>query len=142
MDINTYVNLYNVNEESINKVLDGMIETWVQINLPKFEVGFYMKLKEVLKRLGMGSAFEAGADFSGINGEGGLYIDDVIHKTYLKIDEIGSEAAGVTIVDMRKNAVIPQAVMDVNRPFILLIKSNELPKNNDLLFMAKIEEII
>ena len=142
VDINTYVNLYNINDESIKKVLDGMIETGVQINLPKFEVGFYMKLKEVLKRLGMELAFTGGADFSGINGVGGLYIDNVIHKTYLKIDEIGSEAAGVTIVDMRKNAVIPQAVMDVNRPFILLIKSNELPKNNDLLFMAKIEEII
>ena len=141
VDVNTYVNLYNVNDGAINKILEGMFETVIQINLPKFEVEFYMKLKEVLQRLGMESAFGAGADFSGINGAGGLYIDDVIHKTYLKVDEIGSEAAGVTIVDMRKSLPIPKAVMDVNRPFILVIKSKELPKNNDLLFMAKIEEI-
>ena len=116
-----------------------MVSTYVKLSLPKFEVEFYGKLKEILKRLGMVTPFGSGADFSGINGSGGLYIDDVIHKTYLKVDEIGSEAAGVTIVSIRKG--IPSKVMEVNRPFILVIKSNELPKNNDILFMAKIEEI-
>jgi len=141
VDINNYINYYNVNDEFINKIKDGMVSTYVKLSLPKFEVEFYGKLKEILKRLGMVTPFGSGADFSGINGSGGLYIDDVIHKTYLKVDEIGSEAAGVTIVDMRKG--IPSKVigMEVNRPFILVIKSNELPKNNDILFMAKIEEI-
>ena len=141
VDINNYINYYNVNDEFINKIKDGMVSTYVKLSLPKFEVEFYGKLKEILKRLGMVTPFGSGANFSGINGSGGLYIDDVIHKTYLKVDEIGSEAAGVTIVDMRKG--IPSKVigMEVNRPFILVIKSNELPKNNDILFMAKIEEI-
>lgn len=141
VDINNYINYYNINDEFINKIKDGMVSTYVKLSLPKFEVEFYGKLKEILKRLGMVTPFGSGADFSGINGSGGLYIDDVIHKTYLKVDEIGSEAAGVTIVDMRKG--IPSKVigMEVNRPFILVIKSNELPKNNDILFMAKIEEI-
>ena len=141
VDINNYINYYNVNDEFINKIKDEMVSTYVKLSLPKFEVEFYGKLKEILKRLGMVTPFGSGADFSGINGSGGLYIDDVIHKTYLKVDEIGSEAAGVTIVDMRKG--IPSKVigMEVNRPFILVIKSNELPKNNDILFMAKIEEI-
>ena len=141
VDINNYINYYNINDDFINKIKDGMVSTYVKLSLPKFEVEFYGKLKEILKRLGMVTPFGSGADFSGINGSGGLYIDDVIHKTYLKVDEIGSEAAGVTIVDMRKG--IPSKVigMEVNRPFIFLIKSNELPKNNDILFMAKIEEI-
>ena len=141
VDINNYINYYNINDEFINKIKDEMVSTYVKLSLPKFEVEFYGKLKEILKRLGMVTPFGSGADFSGINGNGGLYIDDVIHKTYLKVDEIGSEAAGVTIVDMRKG--IPSKVigMEVNRPFILVIKSNELPKNNDILFMAKIEEI-
>ena len=141
IDINNYVNLLNVNDELVNKVLQGMVTTGVQINLPKFEVEFYSKLKEVLTRLGMVKPFAVDADFSGINGEGGIYIDDVIHKTYLKVDEIGSEAAGVTIVDMRKNSIIPKVTMDVNRPFIMIIKSKELPLNNEFLFMAKIEQI-
>ena len=141
VDINNYINYYNINDDFINKIKDGMVSTYVKLSLPKFEVEFYGKLKEILKRLGMVTPFGSGADFSGINGSGGLYIDDVIHKTYLKVDEIGSEAAGVTIVDIRKG--IPSKVigMEVNRPFILVIKSNELPKNNDILFMAKIEEI-
>ncbi len=140
VDLNDYVNLNNVNDEYINKVLDGMVETSVQLILPKFEVEFYSKFKEVLQRLGMLKAFDD-ADFSGINGAGGLYIDNVIHKTYLKVDEIGCEAAGVTVVDMRKGLPLVDAIMDVNRPFILIIKSSELPKNNNFLFMAKIEDI-
>ena len=60
-----------------------------------------MKLKEVLMKLGMVKAFEGEAYFRGKNGEGGISINDVIHKAYLKIDEIGSEVAGVTIVDIR-----------------------------------------
>ena len=140
VDLNDYVNLNKVNDEFINKVLDGMVETNVQLILPKFEVEFYSKFKDVLQRLGMLKAFD-NADFSGINGFGGLYIDNVIHKTYLKLDEIGSEAAGVTVVDILRSLPVVDAIMDVNRPFILIIKSSELPKNNNFLFMAKIEDI-
>ena len=140
-DLNTYINQYNINDEYIHKILDGMVETPIRLDLPKFEVEFYSKLKDVLKRLGMVIPFGGDADFSGINGSGGLYIDDVIHKTYLKVDEIGSEAAGVTIVDMRKGILMPKVEIEINRPFILVIKSKDLPKNNDFLFVAKIEEI-
>jgi len=141
IDINNYINQYNVNDEFIKKVVDGMVPTYVKLSLPKFEVGFYSKLKEVLQRLEMVTPFTGAADFSGINGSGGLYIDDVIHKTYLKVDEIGSEAAGVTVVDMRKGIPSKFIDMEVNRPFIVILRSSELPKNNDFLFMAKIEEI-
>ena len=107
-DLNTYINQYNINDEYINKILDGMVETPIKLDMPKYEVEFYSKLKDVLKRLGMVIPFESDADFSGINESGGLYIDNVIHKTYLKVDEIGSEAAGVTVVDMRKGFLIPK----------------------------------
>ena len=118
-----------------------MVETPIRLDLPKFEVEFYSKLKDVLKRLGMVIPFEGDADFSGINGSGGLYIDDVIHKTYLKVNEIGSEAAGVTVVDMRNGILIPKVEIEINRPFILVIKSKVLPNNNNFLFMSIIEEI-
>ena len=141
VDINNFINQNNVNDDFIKKVIDGMKSRNVKLSLPKFEVGFYSKLKNVLQRLKMETPFTGAADFSGINGSGGLYIDDVIHKTYLKVDEIGSEAAGVTIVDMRKSLPINVVGMEVNRPFIVIIRSSELPKDNDFLFMAKIEEI-
>ena len=141
IDINNYINNKNVNDDLVKKIDNGMKSTYVKLSLPKFEVGFYSKLKDVLRRLKMEIPFTGAADFSGINGSGGLYIDDVIHKTYLKVDEIGSEAAGVTIVDMRKGLPPNAVAMEVNRPFIVILRSTELPKNNDFLFMAKIEEI-
>ena len=140
-DIDKVVNSLKINDDYVNLILDNMKPTMVQLNFPKFEVEFKSKLKDVLKRLGMNKAFDPDADFSGINGFGGLYIDDVIHKTYLKVDEFGSEAAAVTVVDMRKSAPIPKATMDVNRPFVLILKSKLLPKNNDFLFIGKIESI-
>ena len=141
VDINNFINQNNVNDDFIKKVIEGMKSRNVKLSLPKFEVGFYSKLKNILQRLKMETPFTGAADFSGINGSGGLYIDDVIHKTYLKVDEIGSEAAGVTIVDMRKSLPINVVGMEVNRPFIVILRSSELPKDNDFLFMAKIEEI-
>ena len=142
IDINDYINKKNVNDELVKKVVNGMKTTYVKLSLPKFEVGFYSKLKDVLRRLNMVTPFTGVADFSGINGSGGLYIDDVIHKTYLKVDEIGSEAAGVTVVDMRKGVPSSKVVgMEVNRPFIVILRSSELPINNEFLFVAKIEEI-
>ena len=137
IDINKYVNENKLNDDFINKILEGMDETSVKVSMPKFEVEFSMKLKEVLINLGMTKAF-GDADFSGINGEGGLSINNVIHKTYLKVDEIGSEAAAVTIVEVRS---IAEEEIEINRPFILVIKSKELPKGNNFLFISKIEEI-
>ena len=137
VDLNAYINENNLNDDFINKILEGMEETTVKVSVPKFEVEFYISLKEALINLGMVKAF-GDADFSGINGVGGLSINDVIHKTYLKVDEIGSEAAAVTIVDIRS---IPQEEIEINRPFILIIKSKELPKGNNFLFISKIEEI-
>ena len=140
-DIDNFVNTLKINDDYINRIMEGMTETVVKLNFPKFEIEFKSKLKDVLIRLGMEKAFESDADFSGINGEGGLFVNDVIHKTYLKVDEFGSEAAAITIVDMRNSAPIPKVTMDVNRPFILILKSKLLPKNNDFLFMGKIEDI-
>ena len=142
IDINNYINNKNVNDDLVKKIDNGMKSTYVKLSLPKFEVGFYSKLKDVLRRLKMEIPFTGAADFSGINGSGGLYIDDVIHKTYLRVDEIGSEAAGVTVVDMRKGIPSSKVVgMEVNRPFIVILRSSELPINNEFLFVAKIEEI-
>ena len=91
----------------------------------------------------MQQAFGGGADFSGIKCSGGICINDVIHKTYLKIDEYGSEAAAITVVEMKFTSVRPTVTvtMDVNRPFIFLLRSTQLPKNNDLLFLAKVANL-
>ena len=139
-DLNTY--LQSLDDNVLNTILAGLTQKGVKLNLPKFEIEFKNKYKDILMRLGMVQAFGTGADFSGIKCSGGIYVNDVIHKTYLKVDEFGSEAAAVTIVEIRKGGgPIAEVTMNVNRPFIFILRSTKLPKNNDLLFLAKVVNI-
>ena len=140
-DIDSFVNTLKINDNYLNRIIKGMKKTMVKLNLPKFEVKFTSNLVNVLKRLGMKKAFTPMAEFSGIAGG---HIDKVIHKTYLKVDENGSEAAAVTAVIMTNGTLplTPKAnTMNVNRPFIFILRNKLLPKNNDLLFIGKIKDI-
>ena len=60
------------------------------------------------------------ADFSGINPVIPLYIDEVKHKTYVDVNEKGTEAAAVTSVTMGTTSMPPQFV--ANRPFLFIIR--------------------
>ena len=69
-------------------------------------------------------------------------ISRVIHKTFIKVEEQGTEAAAVTAVVMRKLAVIPKdppKIVNVNHPFLFIIRSKDLTFGNDVLFFTKIE---
>ena len=86
------------------------------------------------------------ADFTGMREKGELYINRVIHKTYLKVFEDGCEAAAVTAIEinrvtstMPKEEIIYQ--MKVDRPFLFLLKNNKLLTGYDLVFMSKIEKL-
>ena len=139
-NINDFIS--NLDDEKIKKYLDQMRKLKVKLFLPKFELEFGSSLNKVLKQLGMVEAFSPSADFTGMNRDGGIYIEKVIHKTYLKVDENGAEAAAVTAVKMKTWTSLPELKMNVNKPFLMLIKSKELQENNDFLFMAKIEDIL
>jgi len=140
-DLNTY--LKSLDDEVLNTMLAGLSSKRVRLSLPKFQIEFKNKYKGILMRLGMIKAFKTDADFRNLRCYGGIFVNDVIHKTFLKVDEDGTEAAAVTIVEMLDTALPPTnlVIMNVNRPFIFLIRSTKLPKNNDLLFMAKVVDI-
>ena len=93
----------------------------------------------------METAFTDEADFTGLRKEGNLKIDDVLHKTYLKVNEAGTEAAAVTAVVTKVTSARPieEKVyqMKVDRPFLFFLRNTKLPVDNDLLFMSKIEII-
>ena len=147
IDINNYINTLSTSNEEYKKIVNGLKMAKVHIQLPKFEVNFSDKLNEVLKDLGMYNAFKSGyADFRGLREEGELYISNVIHKTYLKVNELGTEAAAVTIISVDEESVEDDEEkiiydMKVNRPFLFLLKNDRLPAGYDLVFMAKIEFI-
>lgn len=110
--------------------------------LPKFKIEYDKELKEVLIDLGMRIAFSGGADFSKMTENVSLFIDRVIHKTFVEVDEKGTEAAAVTAVLMKKMAapdaqIPPTFYMEVNKPFFFTICDNE---TGEILFMGVIKE--
>ncbi|HTY09224.1 MAG TPA: serpin family protein, partial [Candidatus Edwardsbacteria bacterium] len=91
--------------------------------LPRFTIEYQDELSRPLAKLGMARAFGDRADFSGIS-RAGLAISEVRHKTFLTVDEEGTEAAAVTSVGLRTTAVViepPPFAMTVDHPFVLAI---------------------
>ena len=114
----------------------------VDLSLPKFKLEYEIKLNDVLKSLGMAVAFDPyQADFSRMyTGPDDLYISKVKHKTFVEVDEEGTEAAAVTSVEVTVTSAGPKGiVMKVDHPFVLVIREN---KSQTLLFMGKIVEPI
>ena len=144
-DINKFIDSLSISNEEYTKIIKGLKTAKVNIQLPKFELDFNENLNEILKDLGMYDAFSAfDADFTGLRKLSGLFINRVIHKSYLKVFEDGCEAAAVTVVEVDEEA-LPEIEkirdMKVNRPFLFLLKNSKLPDDHNLIFMSKIEKL-
>lgn len=98
--------------------------------LPKFTMAYEKSLNQPLTELGMGNAFDAGkADFSGLAEDGtagNIYISEVKHKTFIEVDEVGTEAAAVTSVEVGVTSM-PAYDFELNfdRPFFYAIQDSE-----------------
>ena len=103
----------------------GMVMT----TLPKFSYEYELTMNDVLKELGMPSAFSGDtADFSKMahSSRGNIYIGDVLHKTFISVDELGTKAGAVTKVQMNdESAPMSEWVVTLNRPFVYMIIDNE-----------------
>jgi len=120
----------------------GLAETDLQLALPKFRFRYDKQLNDMLMDMGMAIAFdEILADFSNMVTDmsllpGNLYIDFVQHKTFIQVDEIGTEAAAVTVVGMGVTSIGPN-VMFVNRPFVVAIRERQ---SGAILFLGKVTD--
>ena len=145
LDINSWINKVSNSKNNLYSIINQLSYKRVNLELPKFKLEYEVNLNQYLQNLGMFTAFTNSADFTGLRKEGELKIDSVIHKTYLKVDEEGTEAVAVTVITGVHTTSFrpPEKIyeMKVNRPFLFLIKSSQLPENYDLLFMAKIEQL-
>lgn len=124
---------YSVIEEIVNNLsLVSLILT-----MPKFEYQSEFSLIGSLSQMGMSDAFDPErADFSGIDGGyGGLFIADIRHKTFISVDEEGTEAAAATGVVMGTVSVITPKEIVINRPFIYLIRDVE---TGAILFIGRV----
>jgi serpin B len=107
------------------------------IALPRFKLEYEVTLNQALQTLGMAAAFDARrADFAGM-GAGALKIDEVKHKTFVEVNEEGTEAAAVTAVTMMRASFVPKRTfrMVVDRPFFCAIRDNQI---GTILFMGAI----
>ena len=136
-DINNYIK--DLTKEKYEEIIKGLTNIKVALSLPKFEIKYEDELKDVLISMGMKEAFGA-ADFSVMKKEKDIFISRVIHKTYIKVDEEGTVAAAVTAVVM-KRMVVRVNNMNINHPFLFIIRSDDLPSGHDILFFTKIEAL-
>jgi serpin B len=108
----------------------------VNLALPKFQFESSFQLNQALSDMGMPDAFSDGADFSGMTGNMELFIGSVLHKSFVAVDEEGTEAAAVTAVIVVASAAPPTTVnFTADRPFIFLIQDIE---TGSVLFIGRV----
>ena len=132
-------------QDIVDKLDKDNWETWMQsfaetkdviIKLPKFKYEYEITLNDVLSEMGMGVAFTDAADFTGINKNGQLKIDFVKHKTFIDVNEEGTEAAAVTVVGIEFTSAPQNVVFNANRPFLYAITEKS---TGAVLFMGTVK---
>lgn len=132
--------LESLDGAALEEIIASMQERSVDITMPKFSFRSSPLLEQPLSELGMEIAFDPGADFSGITGNRGIYIDDVIHQAFIGVDEAGTEAAAATAVVLASAGVgifhEPAAIV-LDRPFFFFISDGP---TGALLFAGRVND--
>ena len=131
----------NLDSEQWNNAMESMSGRKVNLSFPRFKAECEYRMKDfILPEMGMITPFqEEHADFSGII-DRKLFISQVIHKTFVEVNEEGTEAAAVTAVEMGVTSIQPTKPLDfkVNKPFIFAIRENS---TGVILFIGKMGKI-
>ena len=130
--------------ESLNVLLTNPQNTTVYTSMPKFETGYSVEMSELLGSMGMTDAFSAeSANFKslGTSSAGNIFINRVLHKTYISVGEKGTRAAAVTIVEPGDGAAMePEEPKEVylDRPFVYMLVDCE---NNIPFFIGTMMDV-
>jgi serpin B len=120
----------------VDVIVNGLTYQDIALTMPKFEVASDFSLVDALSEMGMPVAFSMGADFSGMDGTRELFIGEVLHKSFITVDEAGTEAAAATAVEMQlKGAPMNPVTVTVNRSFIFFIRDIE---TGTILFVGRV----
>lgn len=128
--------------EQMAKWSEGLRRSEVFVSMPKFEMRDSHVLNPILIGMGMTDVFDPGlANLGGIGSDpdgANLYVDSALQYTYINVDEEGTEAAAVTIIDAKTTSEtppIPRFVAD--RPFLFVIQDDE---TGMMLFMGRVAD--
>lgn len=109
----------------------------IDVILPKFSLEYSIELPNILQKMGITTAFDSNnADFSNLAvGDGNIFIGNILHKTYINVDEKGTQAGAATVVEMIMKMAMPMYKMELrfNQPFVYIIIDNT---NNIPLFIG------
>ncbi len=131
----------NLNEENLQEYLTALRSTDVKLSLPKWKYSYVIdSLLPLLNNLGMGIAsLPRAADFSNMYPpEAHAYISKAVHKTYIEVNEQGTEAAAATSIGVvLPTDIAPETspVMEVNHPFMYLITEKN---SGAILFLGEV----
>jgi serine protease inhibitor len=132
--------------DNLSRWLGKLDKRKVHMAMPKFKMETTYSLEDALKNLGMKQAFDQGAaDFSGLttsrSGQDRLHISKVIHKTFVEVNEEGTEAAAATavIVDKNDSKILEHEPIPfrADHPFLFVIRHNE---TGSILFMGRLHD--
>jgi serpin B len=146
-DISMFVLLYHdldaepqISPSNIREWIENMESRQVAVTLPKFDIVNNRSLNDTLKGLGVERAFTTQADFSPITGSRDLFLNTVVHKAAITVDEDGTEAAAATGAVMNLTASFqhePPIAFHANHSFIYFIMDKQ---TENILFLGRIEE--
>ncbi|MBD3370445.1 serpin family protein [Candidatus Fermentibacteria bacterium] len=125
---------------TLEQVRENLLGTEVRLAMPSFEFTSSFSLGETLVELGMEDAFqEGGADFSGMTGNKELFVSNVIHEAFVKVDETGTEAAAATAVVMGGPTAAPPPPIELvlDRSFLFVIMDD---LSGSVLFMGRLAD--
>jgi serine protease inhibitor len=134
VDINSFIDV--LTPQVLDVLTTDMADPGMILYLPKFRLAWEDEFNNELKSLGMQRAFEAdGADFTPLSARLGhsLYISKVRQKTFVDVNEEGTEAAAVTSVDIGVTSL--PGTIDFNRPFVFVLRER---LTGTILFIGKI----
>jgi serine protease inhibitor len=135
-NLNSFIG--QLSPQNWNQWLSQFKERQGLVKIPRFKIQYEIELKNALAALGMKTMFdEAKADFTDLTSEK-VKVDSVKHKTFVEVNEEGTEAAGVTSIGIQVTSVAPTTApftMIVDRPFLCAIRDD---RTGTILFMGKI----
>ncbi|XP_071469727.1 serpin B6-like isoform X1 [Marmota flaviventris] len=115
---------------------EKMYKEEVEVFLPQFKLQENYDLEEVLHSLGMTDAFDkARADFSGMSLKRGLYLSKVVHKSFVEVNEEGTEAAAATAVECRLLCKRLTQRFCADHPFLFFIQHS---RTRGILFCGRV----
>jgi len=128
----------------VEKLKDDNNKTKLNFYMPKFEIDYDINCEKILKDLGMVKAFTKEAEFKGICNQQDLklFVNQVLQKNYINVNEDGTQAASVTELEVMLESYVTkdETAKDfiANRPFIFILRDESCPKGHDIIFFTKV----